>query len=90
MRLQLNPTEADNLCLCWLMRVAWTMNNWLNPNMKMVTLMLVISIPFNRNYEQVGDRGYVPTIFIFKPLPVIVTSISAVIVCSAVAHSSFL
>jgi hypothetical protein len=65
--------------LRWSLWVVWPLKFWLNPKMKMFTLLLVISVPFNRNCdEQDGECGYVPSIFIFKPLPVIVRSISAI------------
>jgi hypothetical protein len=49
----------------------------------MFTLLLVILIPFNRSCDEQVDE-YIPPTFIFKALPVIVKSISTLIICNAV------
>jgi hypothetical protein len=52
--------------LHWSIRVAQPLNSWPNPNLKMFTLSLVMSIPFNINCdERAGECGYLPSIFIF-------------------------
>jgi hypothetical protein len=67
------------------------LKSWPNLKINMFTMLLIILILYNRNCdEQVGEFGYVPSIFVFKPLPVVVKSISAVILCSAVNLYSFL
>jgi hypothetical protein len=68
MRLRSNRTKVEDLCkrLHWPIWVAQPLNSWLKPKLKMFTLSLVISIPFNRNCDEQADEcGYVLSIFIF-------------------------
>jgi hypothetical protein len=52
--------------LHWSIRVARRLNSGPNPKLKMFTLSLVISIPFNIDCdERAGECGYVLSIFIF-------------------------
>jgi hypothetical protein len=61
-RLRSNRIKVEGLCarLNWPILIARPLNSWPNPRLKMFTLSLVISIPFNRNRdERAGECGYV-------------------------------
>jgi hypothetical protein len=54
-------------------------------------IVFFILISFNKRCnDQVGGCGYVPSLFVFIPLPAIVKSISAVILLNAVDLYLFL
>jgi hypothetical protein len=60
----IESNESRWLCarLHWSIWVARPSNSWPNPKLKLFTLSLVISIPFNRNRdERVVECSYVPS-----------------------------